>query len=502
MPEKLDLKQKVYAGIEPKMKPGAILATNTSSILLEQLRSGLQRPERFVGIHFFNPVSRMQLVEVVRHDLLAEQVFADARAFLGRIDRLPAPVKSAPGFLVNRALTPYLLEAMVMLDAGLKKETIDRAAEDFGMPMGPIELADEVGLDICLHVAETLRASLYREMPDPPQWFKDKVAKGELGKKTGKGLYEWKNGEAVKPHEETAPALDMIDRLVLPMLDVCVTCLREGIVADEDTVDAAMIFATGFAPFRGGPMRYARTRGISDVRDTLARLAGEIWRPIPARPGWDFSNESRKRRFRARFDNAQRLADAIVERVGKTIVLALPLGLGKANHIANALYAKAVADRSIRLTIFTGLTLEAPAAKNELERRFLEPFAARVFAGYPALDYAKAIRAGTVPPNVEINEFFFEAGQWLGSPYAQQHHISANYTHALRYILDRGVNVVAQLVAHSDEETAPPFSLSCNPDLTLDLLALRREGHVKFLFVGEVNSELPFMLGEAADCGK
>lgn len=198
------------------------------------------------------------------------------------------------------------------------------------------------------------------------------------------------------------------------------------------------------------------------------------------------------------FDDASRLADAIVERIGKTVVLALPLGVGKANHIANALYAKAVADRSIRLTIFTGLTLEAPRAKSELERRFLGPFAQRVFAGYPALDYAAAIRAGTVPANITINEFFFEAGQWLGSPYAQQNYICANYTHALRYVIDRGVNVVAQLVAHRASEAAQPFSLSSNPDLTLDLLALRRESRANFLFTGETNSELPFMGGDAA----
>jgi acyl-CoA hydrolase len=200
----------------------------------------------------------------------------------------------------------------------------------------------------------------------------------------------------------------------------------------------------------------------------------------------------------ATFADAGRLAHAIVERLGKTIVLALPLGIGKANHIANALYAKAVADRSIRLTIFTALTLEAPRSKNELERRFLEPFAQRVFAGYPTLDYATAIRTNTVPPNVTINEFFLQAGQWLGSPYAQQNYISANYTHALRYVLDRGVNVIAQLVAHRLGETPHPFSLSCNPDLTLDLLALRREGRVNFLFAGETNSELPFMGGDAA----
>jgi 3-hydroxyacyl-CoA dehydrogenase/enoyl-CoA hydratase/3-hydroxybutyryl-CoA epimerase len=287
VPEVLDLKRKIFAGIEPKMKPTAILATNTSSIPLEQLREGLPRPERLVGIHFFNPVSRMQLVEVVSHDQVAAEVLADARAFLGRIDRLPAPVKSAPGFLVNRALTPYLLEALVMLDAGMKKETIDKAAEDFGMPMGPIELADEVGLDICLHVAEMLKTSLSREMPDPPQWLKDMVAKGDLGKKSGKGLYEWKDGHAVKQHLEAAPPADTIDRLILPMLDVCVTCLREGIVSDEKIIDGAMIFATGFAPFRGGPMHYARTRGVADVRSALTRLAAKYGPRFQPDPGWD-----------------------------------------------------------------------------------------------------------------------------------------------------------------------------------------------------------------------
>jgi 3-hydroxyacyl-CoA dehydrogenase / enoyl-CoA hydratase / 3-hydroxybutyryl-CoA epimerase len=287
VPEVLDLKRKIFSAIEPKMKPDAILATNTSSIPLELLREGSPRPERLVGIHFFNPVSRMQLVEVVSHDQVADAVLADARAFLGRIDRLPAPVKSAPGFLVNRALTPYLLEAMIMLDAGMKKETIDKAAIDFGMPMGPIELADEVGLDICLHVAEMLRTSLNRDMPDAPQWLKDKVAKGELGKKTGKGLYDWKGGHAVKAHEEAAPPPDTIDRLVLPMLDVCVTCLREGVVVGEDVVDGAMIFATGFAPFRGGPLHYARTRGIAEVRDTLKRLAAKYGPRFQPDPGWD-----------------------------------------------------------------------------------------------------------------------------------------------------------------------------------------------------------------------
>jgi 3-hydroxyacyl-CoA dehydrogenase/enoyl-CoA hydratase/3-hydroxybutyryl-CoA epimerase len=287
VPETLELKQRVYASVEAKMRPNAILATNTSSIPLEELRNGLKRPERFLGLHFFNPVSRMQLVEVVSHDGVAPDVLAAGQAFLGRIDRLPAPVKSAPGFLVNRALTPYLMEAFVMLDEGVKRETIDRAAEDFGMPMGPIELADEVGLDICLHVADVLRSSLKRPMPATPQWLTDKVKKGELGRKTSKGMYEWKDGKAVKDHGAAAPAPNMADRLILPMLDVCVTCLREGVVADEGIIDGAMIFATGFAPFRGGPMHYARSRGIADVVLALTQMAAKYGERFEPDSGWD-----------------------------------------------------------------------------------------------------------------------------------------------------------------------------------------------------------------------
>jgi 3-hydroxyacyl-CoA dehydrogenase/enoyl-CoA hydratase/3-hydroxybutyryl-CoA epimerase len=287
VPETLELKRKVYAAIEPKMRPDAILATNTSSIPLEQLRTGLARPQQLVGIHFFNPVSRMQLVEVVSHDQVAADVLAKARAFLGRIDRLPAPVKSAPGFLVNRALTPYMLEAMLMLIEGKKRETIDAAAVSFGMPMGPVELADQVGLDICLHVAETLKASLDRPMPDVSHWLKKKVDSGELGLKTGKGFYDWKNGKAVKDRDAPKPTDDMTDRLILPMIDVGVGCLREGVVADEETVDGAMIFATGFAPFRGGPLHYAKSRGVAEVRQMLWQFSeryGERFRPDP---GWD-----------------------------------------------------------------------------------------------------------------------------------------------------------------------------------------------------------------------
>ena len=273
VPEKLDLKQKVYAGLEPIMKPGAILATNTSSIPLQDLRTTLKNPERLLGLHFFNPVSRLQLVEVVSHDTVDPQALATALKFVGAIDRLPLPVKSSPGFLVNRALTPYMLEAMVMLDEKVDKAVIDAAAEKFGMPMGPIELADQVGLDICLAVGDMLRSKFGEAaLPSAPDWLRDMVKRGDLGRKTGKGFYEWKDGKAVKSHSPVQPTDEMIDRLVLPMSNVCVACLREGIVDNADVVDGAMIFGTGYAPVRGGPLNYARARGSANVAAALYAL--------------------------------------------------------------------------------------------------------------------------------------------------------------------------------------------------------------------------------------
>jgi 3-hydroxyacyl-CoA dehydrogenase / enoyl-CoA hydratase / 3-hydroxybutyryl-CoA epimerase len=290
VPEKLELKQKVYAGLEPKMKPGAILATNTSSIPLQDLRTTLTKPERLVGLHFFNPVSRLQLVEVVSHDGSDPAMLKQALAFVGAIDRLPLPVKSSPGFLVNRALTPYMLEAMLMLDEGIDKLTIDAAAEKFGMPMGPIELADQVGLDICLAVGDMLRSKFGDALPPTPAWLRDKVAAGELGRKTGKGFYIWKDGKADKgaaSPSNAQPTEEMIDRLILPMSNVCVACLREGIVDNPDTVDGAMIFGTGYAPFRGGPLNYARTRGLENVASALQALAAKFGGRFTPDAGWE-----------------------------------------------------------------------------------------------------------------------------------------------------------------------------------------------------------------------
>jgi len=290
VPEKLELKQKVYASLEQRMKGSAILATNTSSIPLQDLRTNLARPERLLGLHFFNPVSRLQLVEVVSHDGTDPQLLTEARAFVGAIDRLPLPVKSSPGFLVNRALTPYMLEAMVMLDERIDQRLVDAAAEEFGMPMGPIELADQVGLDICLDVGDMLRSKFGDLLPPTPAWLRDKVTKGELGRKTGKGFYTWKDGKAEKgPLPETGPRPtdEMIDRLILPMSNVCVACLREGIVDNPDTVDGAMIFGTGYAPFRGGPLNYARTRGTENVVSALRALAQKFGGRFAPDAGWE-----------------------------------------------------------------------------------------------------------------------------------------------------------------------------------------------------------------------
>ena len=289
VPENLQLKQKVYASLEPRMKQSAILATNTSSIPLQDLRTSLKNPERLVGLHFFNPVSRLQLVEVISHDGADPQLLKEALAFVGAIDRLPLPVKSSPGFVVNRALTAYVLEAMVMLDEKIDKLTIDAAAEKFGMPMGPIELADQVGLDISLAVGDMLRSKFGSLLPPTPAWLRDKVASGELGRKSGKGFYVWKGGKADKARASSSvaqPTDEMIDRLVLPISNVCVACLREGIVENPDAVDGAMIFGTGYAPFRGGPLNYARTRGTENVVSTLRTLAARFGDRFTPDAGW------------------------------------------------------------------------------------------------------------------------------------------------------------------------------------------------------------------------
>jgi len=293
--EKAEVKRRVYEAIAPRMKPGAILATNTSSIPLKTLSEGLPFPERFIGLHFFNPVSRMELVEIVAHDGASEDALQRARAFCGDISRLPAPVKSAPGFLVNRALMPYLVEAFVMFDEGVPIEVIDRAARNFGMPMGPIELADQVGLDICLEVARMLKEQSPDPMPEIPSWLVQKVEAGETGRKAQRGFYSYDEKGKIRKEEVKGaegaqiPRADAeaADRLILPMLNTLVRCLREGVVKEEELIDGAMIFGTGFAPFRGGPLFYARTRGVSEITAKLRQLEEKYGERFAPDDGWE-----------------------------------------------------------------------------------------------------------------------------------------------------------------------------------------------------------------------
>jgi 3-hydroxyacyl-CoA dehydrogenase/enoyl-CoA hydratase/3-hydroxybutyryl-CoA epimerase len=278
--ENIEAKQALYAELEPKLKAGAVLATNTSSIKIETLCQKLSDPSRLVGIHFFNPVAQLQLVEVVQGASTRPQVVQDALKFTRRLDKLPLPCKSAPGFVVNRILTPYVNEAFFALEAGIPAAVIDRAAVQFGMPLGPIELSDVVGLDVSLHVGRVLGEALHREVP---QILIKRVEQKKLGRKSGEGFYRWQDGKAQKDAKEHAavPA-DLQDRLILPMLNESVACLREGTIQDADLLDAGAVFATGFAPFRGGPLQYAKDRGITDVTHRLNELAerfGERFRP-------------------------------------------------------------------------------------------------------------------------------------------------------------------------------------------------------------------------------
>ena len=282
--ENAEVKRKVFAQVEPRMKPTAILASNTSSIPLQELAGVLQRPERLVGIHFFNPVAQMQLVEIVQGPQTSEEVMQAAQAFTRQIDKLPLPCKSAPGFLVNRVLSPYLNEAMLMVDEGLPPETIDAAAKDFGMPMGPIELADMVGLDICWAVGQELA----KPGSTVPKKLQANVEAKNLGMKSGKGFYTWVKGKPQKTTTGTG-SVDLkalADRLVAPALNESVACLRERIVADADLVDVGMIFGTGFAPHRGGPIQTIRARGKAEWLKILEDLKARHGLRFEPDSGW------------------------------------------------------------------------------------------------------------------------------------------------------------------------------------------------------------------------
>ena len=265
--ENLEAKQALYAELQSKMRPDAMLATNTSSIRLEDLRTNLAAPQRFIGLHFFNPVAQLPLVELIRCDDTEQDALDIGFGFVKGIGKLPLECMSSPGFVVNRILAPYMAEAMELAESGVPLDVIDRAAEAFGMPMGPVELVDSVGIDVALHVSKVLGAAMNRPVPEK---LAEMVEAGQLGRKSGQGFYRWEDGKAVKPRSDWSGATAEIeDRLILPMVNEAVACLHDGVVSDADLLDAGVIFGTGFAPFRGGPVNYARERGIER---TVARL--------------------------------------------------------------------------------------------------------------------------------------------------------------------------------------------------------------------------------------
>lgn len=282
--ENLEAKQELYKALEAKMKPGALLSSNTSSIRLEDLRTVLSEPRRFIGLHFFNPVAMLPLVEVIRCEDTEQEALDIGFAFTKGIGKLPLECASSPGFVVNRILAPYMAEAMHLAEEGVPLPEIDKAAEAFGMPMGPVELVDSVGLDVALHVSRVLGEAMNRPIPER---LGAMVEEGLLGRKSGQGFYRWEDGKAVKPAsgEGTVPA-EIQDRLILPMVNEAVACLHEGVVTEADLLDAGVIFGTGFAPFRGGPLNYARERGIQEVLAVLGRLAGTHGERFSPHSGW------------------------------------------------------------------------------------------------------------------------------------------------------------------------------------------------------------------------
>lgn len=284
--EDADAKRGLYAQVEPKLGPDALLTSNTSSIPLAELATGLQRPARFAGLHYFNPVAKMPLVEIVRHDAMDPATAQRLASFCRAIGKLPVPVAGTPGFLVNRLLFPYMLEAATAYSEGIPGAAIDRAAVKFGMPMGPIELIDTVGLDIASGVGRELAPFLGLDIPPalatPPD-------QGKRGKKDGQGLYTWENGKPKKPElpKDYQTPEDLEDRLVLALLNEAVAALAEGVVEDADLLDAGVIFGTGFAPFRGGPIQHIRSVGADRLLERLKALQGRYGDRFAPRPGWD-----------------------------------------------------------------------------------------------------------------------------------------------------------------------------------------------------------------------
>ena len=271
--ERLEVKQNLFKSLEGKLKPGAIMATNTSSIMIENIAEPLADPGRLIGIHFFNPVAQMPLVEVIKGERSREEEVQKGCAFVTAIDKFPLIARSSPGFVVNRVLGPYMMAALQRVERGESKEKIDEAARTFGMPMGPVELADTVGLDVCASVGNILKMA-----PAGGSKLDQMVAAGKLGKKSGEGFYVWKDGKPQKAQPEkpwdTAELERLGRELVDPLIRECERVRDERIVESADLVDAGVIFGTGFAPFRGGPLHFVANEPKSNI-EVLHRSAAE-----------------------------------------------------------------------------------------------------------------------------------------------------------------------------------------------------------------------------------
>ncbi len=258
--EDLEAKRRLFAELERRARPDAVLATNTSSLCVEDIATALAAPARLVGLHFFNPVARMPLVEVVAGAAADADALRRAAAFVRRLDKLPLPVKSAPGFLVNAVLGPYMLEALRCVEEGYAPATVDAALTAFGMPMGPVELVDTVGLDVALAAGRALAG----DGAAPPVRLQQLVGAGKLGKKSGEGYYRWVAGKPEKGEAGAVPP-QLAARILAPLFAAAERCVATGVVADADLADAGLIFGAGFAPHTGGPLHCSRTLGETRI---------------------------------------------------------------------------------------------------------------------------------------------------------------------------------------------------------------------------------------------
>lgn len=263
--ENMELKKKIFADLATRVSDDTILATNTSALSIAELAHSVPHPERVIGLHFFNPVHRMPLVEIITLPETSADVLATAVSFVQKIGKTPVVVKDSPGFLVNRILVPYLMEAVRLNQSGVPVKDIDDAMLEFGMPMGPMRLLDEIGLDVAAHVARTLATAFPDRFPNSDALDK-MVSAGQLGKKSGQGFYRYEKGKEIAParHADLPKHESIQTRLALLISQEAMRCLKEGIARNADDIDLAMVLGTGYPPFRGGPITFARDTGIID----------------------------------------------------------------------------------------------------------------------------------------------------------------------------------------------------------------------------------------------